>query len=98
MLLLARYARSAAIRKKYNSLFHCHRGELSLHNYVFVLSVEFVCLNGQLISEVGRQARYDRLLNGSVSHVSVQKLSFKYMAQLSFYLSMGTLMNTSNPK
>ena len=36
---------------------------------------------------IGQQARSNRLVNGSVSQFSVQKLSFKYMAQLSLYLS-----------
>ena len=62
---------------------------LSLHHYRclhFPLDL-FASIGNWFDSVIGQQARSNRLVNGSVSQFSVQKLSFKYMAQLSLYLS-----------
>ena len=62
---------------------------LSLHHYRclrFTLDL-FASIGNWFDSVIGQQARSNRLVNGSVSQFSVQKLSFKYMAQLSLYLS-----------
>ena len=62
---------------------------LSLHHYRclrFPLDL-FASIGNWFDSVIGQQARSNRLVNGSVSQFSVQKLSFKNMVQLSLYLS-----------